>query len=137
MAEQATCGRGLAQNSVLPSKLAELTACMAETLELHMKTLDLTDENAVKEHDVYTKLAEKHRSIAAQLRAIGEQMAGSRDLPMGKHNQEAMASPEIVASFENFVKVEEELEALLGKKMEQDRKILSQMQAARGKGDAE
>ena len=135
MAEQETCGRGLAQNSVLPSKLGELTASMAETLELHMKTLDLTDEAAVREHDVYTKLAEGHRSISAQLRAAGEQMAGSRDLPMGKHNQEMMASPEIVASFENFVKVEEELEALLARKMEQDRKILSQMHEARRNGD--
>jgi hypothetical protein len=135
MAEQATCGRGLEQNSVLPSKLGELTACMAETLELHMKTLDLTDENAVKEYDVYTELARMHRTISAQLRATGEQMAGSRDLPMGKHNQQAMASPEIVESFENFVKVEEELEALLGKKLEQDRKILSQMNEARGIGE--
>jgi hypothetical protein len=35
---------------VLPAKLGELTAAMAETLEAHQEALDVTDENARKEH---------------------------------------------------------------------------------------
>ncbi len=33
MDERPTCGEGLAQNSVLPGKLGELAAAMAENLE--------------------------------------------------------------------------------------------------------
>jgi hypothetical protein len=33
MEHQPTCGKGLAESSVLPAKLGELTASMAESLE--------------------------------------------------------------------------------------------------------
>jgi hypothetical protein len=55
--DRQTCGKGLAEHSTLPARLSELTGAMAENLELHQTTLDLTDENARKEYGAYLKRA--------------------------------------------------------------------------------
>ena len=128
MADQPTCGRGLAERSTLPSKLGELAASLAHNLEVHMTVLDLSDENARKEHAVYQRLAQEHHAIAARLRAAGKEMADQHDLPMGKHDQEAISSPSVSEAFETFVTAEQELLALLQKRVEQDRSMLVQMQ---------
>jgi hypothetical protein len=130
MTEQRTCGQGLAEHSALPAKLGELTAAVAEILASHTKTLDLEDGNAREENRVYQKLVDDHRRTAAQLRATGEEMAGYRDLPMGRHDPQAVASPEVVGAFENFVKIEQELLALLRERAEQDQSMLSEMRGA-------
>jgi hypothetical protein len=49
MTEQQTCGKGLADRSVLPAKISELMAAMVENLEAHQETLDVTDENGKRE----------------------------------------------------------------------------------------
>jgi hypothetical protein len=128
MAEQPTCGQGLAERSTLPAKLGELAASMAHNLEVHTGALDLSEENARKEHAVYQRLAQEHHAIAAQLRAAGKEMADQHDLPMGKHDQEAMSSPSVIEAFETFVTAEQELLALLQKQVEQDQSMLVQMQ---------
>ena len=46
-----TCGQGLAERSVLPATLGALAAAMADTLEKHQRTLDLTDRNGRAERD--------------------------------------------------------------------------------------
>jgi hypothetical protein len=130
MDDQPTCGKGLAEHSALPAKLAELENELAENLELHQKTLDLSDENARKELDAYVKLARKHRSIAAQLRETARQMSGYRDLPMGRHDDRALADPKLVEAFERFVQVEGELLTHLQGALERDRQMLA---AARGR----
>jgi hypothetical protein len=135
MSEQPTCGQGLADHAPLPAKLGELNASVAENLEVHMQALDLKDENAKKEHGVYLKLANDHRKIAAQLQAASGEMAGYRDLPMGRHEQQALSSPQVVEAFEHFVKVEQELLALLQQRVEQDRKMLVEMRGAGGSGN--
>jgi hypothetical protein len=131
MEEQPTCGKGLAENSVLPAKLGELTAALAEVLQVHTKALDVSDENSHKELDAYLDLAKQSRETAARLHATARQMAGYRDLPMGRHDFELMASPEPLAAFEKFVRIEEELLAMLEGRLEKDRQMLSQMGAAR------
>jgi hypothetical protein len=40
--DRPTCGEGLAANSILPAKLAELMAAQAEVLERHTRALDPT-----------------------------------------------------------------------------------------------
>lgn len=127
---QPTCGKGLAEHSVLPAKLGELTAAMAKNLEVHVKALDLTDENSRKEHDAYVELAREHRSIAGQLQATARQMAAYRDLPMGRHDEKAMSAPEVAKAFEKFVRIEHELLSLLQKRIEQDRRMLTEMGGA-------
>jgi hypothetical protein len=51
MEEQPTCGKGLAENSAVPAKVAELIAALAGSLEVHMKALDLEDASSRKEFD--------------------------------------------------------------------------------------
>ena len=109
-----TCGQGLAVNSALPAKLGELTNSMAVILEIHMGALDLQDNASRLEHEAYRELSREQRKTAAALKETARRMAGYRDLPMGAHDMSVMSSPRAVAAFENFVKLEEELAALLG-----------------------
>jgi len=125
MATQPTCGRGLAEHSVLPAKLAEWTAAVAQNLELHTEALDLTDGNSRTERDAYLDLARQHRQIATQLETTARQMAGYADLPMGRHDPKAMASPSLRNAFQDFVRLEQELLVLLQKRVEQDRQMLT------------
>jgi len=108
-----TCGQGLAENSVLPAKLGELINSMAEILEIHMGALDLQDNASRLEHEAYRELAREQRKTAGALKETARRMAGYRDLPMGAHDWSVMSSPRAVAALENFVKLEEELVALL------------------------
>jgi hypothetical protein len=112
--DQPTCGKGLAANAVLPAKLAELIAVTAEVLERHTKALDLTDPAAQEELDAYTELVRAHRAVAGELASLAQQMAGYRDLPMGRHDEAVMADPEGQAeAFQRLVAIERELLALL------------------------
>ena len=130
MDEQPTCGQGLAQHSILPAKLGALTAAVADVLEAHQAALDLTDADAKREYDAYAELVDSHRIIAGHLEATASRMAGYRDLPMGRHDMAAMMSPEPAEAFSRFVAIEEELFSLLRARLEEDRAMLSEMQAA-------
>jgi hypothetical protein len=125
MDDRPTCGKGLAEHSALPAKLAELEDALAENLERHQTTLDLRDANAGREHDAYVKLAREHRTIAAQLRETARHMAGYRDLPMARHDERALADPKLLDAFETFVRVEDELLAQLRAAVERDRQMLA------------
>jgi hypothetical protein len=133
MDEQPTCGKGLAEHSALPAKLAELTAAMAGNLEVHLGSLDATDENARNELHAYVKLAHEFRCIATELQTTAAHMAGYRDLPMGRHDQQAMASPKVLDAFSEFVRLEEELLTLLRQAIERDQKMLAAMRALIGR----
>jgi hypothetical protein len=127
MNDEPTCGKGLAEHAAVPAKLAELIAALAENLELHQKTLDLSDENSRKEHDAYVRLAQEYRRIALQLQATAARMAGYRDLPMGMHDQRMMAAPEIRDAFTRLVRVEQELLILLQSGVSRDQEMLAAM----------
>jgi hypothetical protein len=125
--EQQTCGKGLAENSALPAKLGELISAMAENLDAHRKALDLTDQNSRAEDEAYEKLLKELRQIAAQLSVTASEMAGYRDLPMGRHDEKAMAHPRVGEAFQRFVQHKQELLELLQKTEERDRKLLKAM----------
>ena len=129
--EQQTCGKGLAQRSVLPAKLGELIAALSRNLDAHVPALDLSDDNAKIERDAYLHLAGSYRSIGEQLKTTAGQMAGYRDLPAARHNMTAMLAPEILDAFENFVHVETELYGLFHSMLEQDQRMLDMMRQAR------
>ena len=128
--EERTCGQGLAENSVLPAQLAEVTEAMADNLQVHMQALELDDPSARQEHAVYLRLAEEQRQAAARLRAVAGEMAAARDLPMGRHDRQAMTSPEVANAFQRFVKDKQELLALLQRMVEQDQRMLAEMRQA-------
>jgi hypothetical protein len=128
--EEQTCGRGLAEHSVLPAQLAEVTEAMADNLMAHMQALELDDEAARQEHAVYLRLAEEQRQAAARLRAVAGEMAAARDLPMGRHDLQTMASPEVADAFRRFVTARQELLAVLQQMVEQDQRMLAEMRQA-------
>jgi hypothetical protein len=127
MAEGPTCGQGLAEHSSLPAKLGELTAAVATTLEVHTRALDLEDERSRRERSVYLRLVEAHRRTAAELAATGRDMAGQRDLPMGRHDMTVMSSPEAADAFARVVTTERELLGLLQERLRQDQELLAGM----------
>jgi hypothetical protein len=128
--EEQTCGRGLAEHSVLPAQLAEVTDAMADNLMAHMQALELDDEAARQEHAVYLRLAEEQRQAAARLRAVAGEMAAARDLPMGRHDAQTMSSPEVADAFRRFVEARQELLAVLQRMAEQDQRMLAEMRQA-------
>jgi hypothetical protein len=123
-----TCGQGLAENSVLPGKLGELAAAMAETLDVHMQTLDVNDPQTRQEYDVYFQLANEQRETAARLLTTANEMAGARDLPMGRHEFTPELQARLVDAFTKYVQVEQALLTLLQQTAEQDQAMLEQMQ---------
>lgn len=127
MDDQQTCGHGLAEHSALPARLAEVTEAMASNLQVHMQALELDDEPAREEHAVYLRLAEEQRQAAARLRAVANEMAAARDLPMGRHDAQTMSSPEVGDAFQRFVKAKQELLDLLQGMVEEDRRMLAEM----------
>jgi hypothetical protein len=98
-----------------------------------MEALDLTDQKAQKEYDAYQELANEYRTIATQLKSTAQKMAGYRDLPMGSHDQKAMSSSKVLKVFQQFVTLEHELHTLLRNRLEQDQKMLSEMNGAGGR----
>ena len=126
-----TCGKGLAENATLPWKLGELAGAMGAVLETHIPSLDLTDEDSRKEHDVYQRLAGELRQTAAQLEAIARQMSASSDLPMGRHDMAVMVSEAVLHSFELFVQSEQDMLTMLQGKLEGDQRMLATMRAGR------
>ena len=127
MDEPQTCGHGRAQHSALPAQLAEVVETMADNLHVHMQALELDDEPAREEHAVYLRLVEEQRQAAGRLRAVAAEMAAARDLPMGRHDEQAMASARVRDAFERFVAAERELLALLRESVERDEQMLAQM----------
>jgi hypothetical protein len=125
LADPATCGQGLAEHSRLPLLLAGLFDNSAENLEVHVDALDLADEHARTERDIWIQVASEHRSIAGQLRATAESMAEQRSLPTARHDAEEMSSPRVVTAFQRFLAAEEAVAALLAEWIEHDRAMLT------------
>jgi hypothetical protein len=124
MTEPGTCGQGLAAHAAVPAKLGELIGAVAGNLEAHLPSLDRSDPASDREHEVYRGLAAEHRALAERLTATAAAMAAQRDLPMGRHDVQALASPEALAAFERLVAVEEELAALLDEQLALHRAML-------------
>jgi hypothetical protein len=132
VADEPTCGKGLAHNAAVPAAMGAVAALLARNLELHMAALDRADEASEREHGLYERLAERLRSAAAGLEAAGEEMAGARDLPMGRHDMAAMTRPEVLDAFERHLAAEDDLRALLAARGEGNRQMLAAMREAIG-----
>ncbi|HET6596833.1 MAG TPA: hypothetical protein VFG81_14505 [Anaerolineales bacterium] len=127
--EYPTCGKGLAENSVVPARVSQLISAMAENLQVHMKALDLNDPNSRAEYDVYEILVNQLRQAATQLEATASQMAGHRDLPMGRHDEQAMTHPRIRETFEKLIEQKQKLLSLLQQTEERDSELLEMMRS--------
>ena len=121
-----SCGQGLAERSALPAKMSALTAAMADNLDKHRGTLDLTDTHARAEHDAYDDVASALRDAATQLQRVADRMAGYGALPMARHDERAASSPEIRDAFVRLVEREQDLSALLNTWVQEDRAMLAE-----------
>jgi uncharacterized protein YndB with AHSA1/START domain len=129
MKKPETCGQGLAERSALPATLGALAVAMADTLEQHRRTLDLSDQNAKAEDDAYEAVASALGNAAAQLQVTADRMVGYRELPMGRHHEGALASAEIHDGFARFIEREQDLSLLLNTWIQQDRAMLGHASA--------
>ena len=120
-----TCGKGLAERSALPARLSALAAAIADVLERHQQTLDLTDNNARAEHTAHQQLSSDYRSLTLQLRATADRMVGYRDLPMARHHADAMVAPDIRETVANLVERERDVAAILETWIEEDQAMLA------------
>src|SRR4051794_16188693 len=134
MTEQQTCGKGLADNAVVPGALGGVAGRLAGNLEVHMRALDRDDPAAVRELEVYERVSRSLRAAAADLQAAASEMAAAGDLPMGRHDMAAMTSPDVLDAFERSVGAEDELHALLGARREAMMQMLAAMREAIGSG---
>lgn len=130
MSDEQTCGKGLAHHSVVPAALGELVASTARVLEVHMKALDLTDDNAKRELEAYRELASMHRRIASELSTLSQRMASYRDLPMARHDMVAMMGPAPRHAFAGLVRHKEQLAEMLQSQLAEDRAMLTAMEGA-------
>ena len=131
MEEPRTCGTGLAERSALPARLGALAAAMADVLETHQQTLDLTDDNATLERTAYQLLANDYRTLASRLRETAALMAGYRDLPRARHHAHAMLAPEVRGAIANLVERERDVSALLESWIDEDQAMLALSQESR------
>jgi hypothetical protein len=122
-----TCGKGLAASAVLPERLGAVLAAMTEVLLVHMEALDPEDDASRREHEAYRRVSQQLGQMASQLDALTREMAAYRDLPMGRHDMEAMNRPTVRESFAAFVGRKRELLTLLQETEESDREMLEQM----------
>jgi hypothetical protein len=122
-----TCGKGLAANAGIPSRMADFLSSLADNLEAHLPTIDQNDPHGMVEHDAYLQLIHTHREIATQLHAAAALMAAHRDLPMAPHREEAFADPRIVKAFREYVRIEGDLADLLDNALKGDRARLNEM----------
>lgn len=127
-----TCGQGLAQRSALPGRLSELTAAIADVLEGHQQSLDLTDDHAREEHAANRIVIGDFRNLTSQLRATAERMSGYRELAMARHRQDAAAAAAMGNPLVALINSERQVLAILEKWLAEDESILA---AIRG-GDA-
>jgi uncharacterized protein YndB with AHSA1/START domain len=125
--EVPTCGNGLAENSALPARFSELILAMAENLELHTKTLDLSDYNARLENEAYKKLVKTQRDIAERLMTLAGEMYSYYDLPIAKHDEKKLSDPKLAEAFKNFALLEREVISMLNKRIKKEEKILAEI----------
>jgi hypothetical protein len=127
--EEPTCGRGLAESTVVPTALAAVAAGLAENLEVHTRSLDPGDTVAMQEQGLYERIAHSLRSAAADLRAAATEMASARELPMGEHDMAALTAPDVLVAFERYVAAEDDLRQLLDGRRAENEQMLTAFRA--------
>jgi uncharacterized protein YndB with AHSA1/START domain len=130
MAQQPTCGKGLAANAVLPALFGQVLAATAENLDLHLLAIDTGNDAGRQERDAYLALVAEHRQLAAALEAAARHMASYRGLPPANHHDEVWADPRFRQAFETLVEREQALLALLQQRAAGHQQMLTQMRAA-------
>ncbi|MBX3069432.1 MAG: hypothetical protein KF883_02890 [Thermomicrobiales bacterium] len=113
MADDWTCGKGLAAHASVPAAIGQVLSTMATLFDRHTLALDPAQPEGRAEYAAYASLAAQHRMIAAALASLSAEMAGYETLPMAEHNMDVMMSGNLDAAFRGVVDAERELLAAL------------------------
>jgi hypothetical protein len=124
MADEPTCGQGLAQHAELPRLMSDVMIAMADNLSAHVPGLVSGDERSENERRVYEQLVAKHREAAEMLQAIGTQMAQCHDMPMGHHDVDAMSPRDMTSALGAMVDAEGRLVARVRELLTDHRSML-------------
>ena len=127
MDEPQTCGKGLAERAVLPSRLANFIDALAALLEQHQKSVPGDDADSAREREAYRSLARQYRSVSRTLGAAAAEMAGYRHLPMAPHDIAVLVSPENAGAFDRVVAAEQAVAELLQSMLPRDEEMLRSM----------
>jgi hypothetical protein len=127
MADDFTCGHGIAEHAELHARLASLLATVGLNLELHLGSLNPADDASKPEYAAYTGLVEQHRELANRLRSLAELMASYRDLPMANHDPGVLDSRPVIEAFKTLLDEQEQVCELLRGWVERDRLLLNDL----------
>jgi len=127
-ADAPSCGEGIAQHASIPAQIGVMFEGLAETFELHRKMLKRDDPNAHVEDEVYRKLATSWREIATLVQKAAAYMAAQRELPQVAHDESAWGDDNLRA-FEEFVRAQSRLLALLRVAAERDAQMLASIES--------
>ena len=109
MAEEPTCGQGLAEHALTPQLIAALMNAVADNLITHLPMLVAGDEDTQHERRIYEHLSRRHREAAAMLQAIATEMVKLQDMRMGQHDLEAMSRDDMTKALESLIRAEGQL----------------------------
>jgi hypothetical protein len=127
MADDPTCGQGLAQHAELPRLIGDVMSSVADILSAHLPSLVSGDELSRHERRVYEQLAGKHREAAEMLQTISTEMAGCYDMPMGEHDIQAMSPAHMTEALEAIVRAEATLATRLPDQLTEHQAMLDSM----------
>lgn len=125
MADEPTCGTGMAANAVLPTRMAEVAASLADVLTQHTESLNPEEPAAAAEREAWLTIAAEHRQLASRLTAAADRMEAQHDLPPADHDMSVLTSAEGLSAFEHFVTAQERLRDLLTTQLVEYRSMLA------------
>jgi hypothetical protein len=129
MADEPTCGQGLARHAELPRLMGHVMNAVADNLSAHLSALVSGDELVQDERRVYERLTATHRTAAEMLQAIGGEMARCNELPMGEHDIQAMSPAHVTDALEAMVRAEARLATRLQDQLTEHQAMLDSMRS--------
>lgn len=126
MADDWTCGKGLAENAALPEAMSTFFNALAAVLDLHTRSLDLSDSSGRAEYGAYHRTVVQQRVIASSLATLSREMAGYLDLPMAEHDLKVLSGSESTAAFQALVEAEKALLTRLSEAVEEHQQMLEE-----------
>lgn len=126
MAEEATCGIGMAANAALPTRMAAVAAAMADVLTRHTDSLDPDEAAGAAEREAWLTIAAEQRQLAVRLTAAADRMEAQAGLPMAAHDMAALTAPEASEAFAHFVHAQQRLNELLTEQLVEYQAMLAE-----------
>ena len=112
-----TCGQALAQMSAAPSKVAEITAAVADMFAAHAALMDQgKDEASLAEAKGLRAIATLHRQMSSDATKTAAAMKAAESWPAAPHDMAKFSTdPRLTAATKRAVTAQKELIVLLQK----------------------